>query len=237
MMRRIAWSCLALVAVGGCGIKEEIYHKDVNALKGQITELEGRQGTLISEKTRLADELMALDKEKGSLSSELRKQIDKVEEMRQMAEKRKAKMRELKDKLAAMQAQGKLQVTTRGGRMIVKNVLFDVGKSKLKPGGEAAIAQLTPILATLEGRQFQVAGHTDSTGTDETNWKLSANRALEVTLFMINQGMPPDRLSAAGYGRFAPVASNDTDDGKAQNRRIEIVLQPNIEELMGFGDD
>jgi chemotaxis protein MotB len=236
----IALVTLAAVAAGCCDNDRIAYNRDVNALKGQIGELEGAKTTLLGEKDRLTNELTALGKEKGVLSADLKKALDRVEELKLMAEKRKAKLKELKTKLADMQAQGKLTVVTSKGRMIVKlpeNVLFDVGKAKLKKEGEAAVAQLAPILTSLEGRQFQVAGHTDSTGKDETNWKLSTDRALEVTLFLVNNGMPAERLGAIGYGRFQPVAANDTDEGRAQNRRIEIVLQPNIEELMGFEDE
>ncbi len=244
MNRQVAGILVATALFAACGDKEAAYKRDVNGLKDQIAEGENQKGTLLAERQKLsqqlADTTAACSKEKGMLSDDLRKAIDKQRELEQMAEKRRAKLKELKGKLAAMQAQGKLEVRTSQGRMIVKlpeNVLFDVGKSKLKAEGEAAVAQLTPILASLEGRQFQVAGHTDSTGKDETNWRLSTERALAVTLFMINNGMPPERVSSIGYGRFQPVATNDTDEGRAQNRRIEIVLQPDISELMGFDED
>jgi chemotaxis protein MotB len=239
-MKRIilAGSMLALFAA--CGVKEEIYKRDVSALKDQIAQVESAKAGVITERNRLSEELSILGKEKGMLSTDLKKALDRVEELKLMAEKRKLKLRELKDKLQAMQAAGKLQVLTVKGRMVVKlpeNVLFDTGKFKLKPEGEMAVAQLTPILASLEGRQFQVAGHTDDVGSDDSNWKLSANRALSVVQYMISQGMPPERLAATGYGKFQPVAANDTDEGKAQNRRIDINLVPNIDELLGFDEE
>ncbi|MBM4395837.1 MAG: OmpA family protein [Deltaproteobacteria bacterium] len=239
-MKYAGWVVAGAFLVMGCGVKNEVYQRDVNSLKDQIAEVEGFKAQCLTDKKRLLDELALLGKEKGALGADLKKALDKVEELRIQAEKRKAKLRELKDKLQAMQAAGKLQVVTSKGRMIVKlpeGVLFDVGKSKLKPEGQAVVAQLSPILASLEGRHFQVVGHTDDTGTDETNWKLSANRGLEVAMYMITQGFPPERLAAGGYGKFQPVADNTTDEGRAQNRRIEIVLVPNIEELMGFGDE
>lgn len=240
MRRLLLGIALVGVAASGCGIKEEIYKRDVNTLKDQITELESQKDTLVGEKKRLNDELLALGKEKGSLSSSLENALKRVEELRQQAEKRRAKIAELRSKLQAMVTAGQLKIRTDKGRMIVEmaeKVLFDVGKYKLKPEGEAALAQLTAILRTLEGRNFQVAGHTDSTGSDETNWRLSENRALEVVLYMIKEGMDPTRLAASGYGKFQPVADNDTPENQALNRRIEIILVPNIEELMGFGDE
>ena len=92
------------------------------------------------------------------------------------------------------------------------------------------------MLATLTGRRFQVAGHTDDQpirySAFASNWELSAARGVEVTRFLIASGMRADSLSAAGYGEFDPVASNESAEGQSQNRRIEITLQPNIDELV-----
>lgn len=231
---------LTATAVAGCGISKDVYQRDVQALQQQIKDLERDKGVLIGEKRRLTDELARLGQEKGVLSQDLKTALERMEELRRQAQKRKAALDTLKAKLQEMQAAGKLRVRTNRGLLIVEmpeQVLFDVGRYQLKPDGKASLAQLTPILATLEGRQFQVAGHTDDTGSPLTNWRLSVNRALEVTLFMIEQGMPPERLSAAGYGLYAPVEPNDTPENRAKNRRIEIILVPNIEEIMGIGED
>jgi chemotaxis protein MotB len=161
-----------------------------------------------------------------------------MNELKAQAENRKVKIAELKAKLQSMVSAGQLKIRTDKGRMIVEmaeKVLFDSGKFKLKPEGLLALEQLTEILKTLEGRTFQVAGHTDDVGADDMNWTLSLNRAKSVAQYMIEKGMPAERLSAAGYGKFQPVAPNDSPEGKAQNRRIEIALVPNIEEILGFG--
>ena len=92
------------------------------------------------------------------------------------------------------------------------------------------------MLATLEGRRFQIAGHTDDepirVSGFSSNWQLSAERALEVVGVLIECGMQPETLSAAGYGEFDPLSPNDTAENKAHNRRIEITLQPNIDEIV-----
>jgi chemotaxis protein MotB len=92
------------------------------------------------------------------------------------------------------------------------------------------------VFKTLKGRTFQVAGDTDDvpikTQRFPSNWELSTARAVEVVRFLIAQGVDPHALSAAGYGEFDPVASNDKADGRAKNRRIEIALQPNLDELV-----
>ena len=100
--------------------------------------------------------------------------------------------------------------------------------------------QVTNIPNGIEGRKFQVAGHTDNkpikSGKFRDNWELSAQRALTVTDLMIKTGLDARRLSAAGYADVLPVATNDTDDGRRQNRRIEIVLVPNLEDLPSIND-
>jgi len=91
------------------------------------------------------------------------------------------------------------------------------------------------ILTTFPDRIFQVAGHTDNVPIDNarfaSNWELSAARAVTIVEFLIDKGMAAENLSAAGYADTQPVAGNLTEEGRAQNRRIEIVLQPNLDEL------
>jgi chemotaxis protein MotB len=138
---------------------------------------------------------------------------------------------------------GQLSVYIRNGRMLVKlpdNVLFDPGRTDIKAAGKDAIAQLTSALQAIAGRKFQVAGHTDDTPIHTakfpSNWELSTARAVVVVNFMIKSGMEPPRLSAAGFADTDPVASNEAPEGKAQNRRIEIELLPNLEELPKFDE-
>jgi chemotaxis protein MotB len=91
------------------------------------------------------------------------------------------------------------------------------------------------VLSTVGDRDFLVAGHTDNvpirTALFPSNWELSTRRAVEVVHILVAQGMSPKVLAAAGYGEFDPVAANDTPEHRAQNRRIEIVLQPNLSDL------
>jgi chemotaxis protein MotB len=188
-----------------------------------------------------ADQLLAA---KGALASSLvqaRARLDELRKAQAAAEARSALFRELALKLKRMIDSGDLRITLRSGRMVVvlpNDVLFDSGKSQLKPRGKEALGQLATALATISGRNFQVAGHTDNDPIRysgyTSNWQLSAARALEVVGFLSQSGMRAEALSAAGYAEFDPVAGNDTPDGKAKNRRIEITLQPNIDELVAI---
>ena len=133
---------------------------------------------------------------------------------------------------------GKLKVALRNGRMIIElpnDVLFDSGKDELKAEGKTTLVEVAKVLKTVAGRRFQIAGHTDdvkiSTSRFPSNWELSTARAVDVTRFIIEQGMDPKQVSAVGYGEFDPVVSNDSPEHKGQNRRIEIALQPNLSDL------
>ncbi|MGK4005276.1 OmpA family protein [Sorangium sp. So ce1036] len=109
------------------------------------------------------------------------------------------------------------------------------GSAELSPDGQAALKEVASVLKEYEDRQFMVAGHTDNVPLAEAkyrnDWELSTARALTVTEFVIAAGMRPDNLVAAGYGEFDPVSPNNTPSGRQENRRIEIVLLPSVDEL------
>ncbi len=199
---------------------------------------------LRKELTRLGKNADALLAEKGSLAGALADAKARLEELRKAqaaAEARAALFKQLALKFHKMIDSGQLKVVLRNGRMVLQlanDVLFDSGRTDIKPAGKDALAQVAAILTTITDRHFQVAGDTDNvpiqTGHFPSNWELSTRRADEVVHFLIAQGMHPEVLSAAGYGEFDPVASNDTPDGRAKNRRTEITLEPNINELVAI---
>ena len=105
------------------------------------------------------------------------------------------------------------------------SIYFDVNKTEVKPAMRDRLAQIAKALATVPDRHVLVEGHTDSTGADEYNLKLSRLRAESVRSILVAGGVSPDRIESQGYGKTRPVASNASAAGKAQNRRVEIVLQ------------
>jgi chemotaxis protein MotB len=207
-----------------------------------LDETTAMNAALRGELQRLGKDVNELLQAKGSLASSLeqaRLRLDELRRAQAAAEARAALFQEVALKLKRMIDAGELTVVLRSGRMVLvlpTDVLFDSGKTKIKPRGKEALAEVGAVLATLPGRRFQVAGHTDDQpirfSAFASNWELSAARGVEVTRFLIESGMRPDSVSAAGYGEFDPVASNDSSEGKAVNRRIEITLQPNIDELV-----
>jgi chemotaxis protein MotB len=199
---------------------------------------------LRAELARLGKDADRLLQEKGSLASSLADARTRLEELRraQSAAEGRAKVyRDLALKLKKMIDAGDLSITLRDGRMVLllpNDVLFDTGRTEIKPAGKAALQQVAAVMKTIDKRHFQVCGHTDSvpiaTAHFKSNWELSAGRALEVVHLLVAQGVKPEMISAAGYGEFDPVATNEASDGKKKNRRTEISLVPDIDELVAI---
>jgi chemotaxis protein MotB len=210
-------------------------------LRKQLDDSTALVGQLKERLEKLGQNVEKLTSERGALSKgleEARSRLDEVRRQKAAAEARIQTYRDLLSKLRAMIDAGQLKVVIREGRMLIalaNDVLFDSGKTEIKPEGQVALGQVAQVLVTIPDRKFLVAGHTDNVPIKTTrfpsNWELSTARAVEVTRFLIKNGMKPEVLAAAGHGEFDPVAKNETAEGRAQNRRIEIVLQPNIADL------
>jgi len=226
--------------------------KKLGASEAKLKETEERLAQTTSARDELSKKLDAtvqkLTGEKGELFQSIEKaradiaasraQLEEVNRQKAAAEARAETYRNLTNKLRAMTDAGQLKVQNREGRMLIalpNDVLFDSGKASLKKQGKEALAQLAGVLKQFAERKFQIAGHTDDdpikTARFPSNWELSTARAVDVTRFLVEQGMNPKQLSAVGYGEFDPVVQNDSDEHKRQNRRIEIALQPNISDL------
>lgn len=155
------------------------------------------------------------------------------------AELRALTFRNLALKLKRMTDAGTLAIHLRDGRMVLvlaNDVLFDSGSAAISKPGQEALGQIAAVLRDIPERHFQVAGHTDTrpiqTAQFASNWELSTARGTQVVRFLASTGVSPTALSAAGYGEFDPVASNDTEATRVRNRRIEITLVPSINELV-----
>jgi outer membrane protein OmpA-like peptidoglycan-associated protein len=106
----------------------------------------------------------------------------------------------------------------------LSDILFDVGRSAIKPGSQANIERIAVVLRQYPQHQILVEGHTDATGSEEFNLRLSQDRANAVRSALVNGGVDASKISAEGFGESQPVASNDTPAGRQQNRRVEIVI-------------
>jgi outer membrane protein OmpA-like peptidoglycan-associated protein len=118
--------------------------------------------------------------------------------------------------------------TARGLIVNMSDVLFEFGKSTLRPEAREKLAKISGIVLSHPGLRLDIEGHTDSIGSDEYNQRLSEARAEAARSYLQSAGIPADSLSARGFGESSPVASNDTDAGRRQNRRVELVVSGEI---------
>jgi outer membrane protein OmpA-like peptidoglycan-associated protein len=114
--------------------------------------------------------------------------------------------------------------SARGLIVNMSDVLFDTGSSALKPGAREMLAKISGIVLAHPGLNLQIEGHTDSVGSDDFNQQLSERRADTVRDFLAEQGVPGSAITATGFGKTQPAASNDTPEGRQRNRRVEIVV-------------
>lgn len=155
-----------------------------------------------------------------------------------------AAFKELQADLKPLIDRGLLSLEVVDGRVVIgmtSDILFASGSAKLSDRGREAVTELAKALARrANDRDFQVEGHTDNepinTAEFPDNWHLGAERAMTVTRAMISAGFPADHLSAATFGQYAPVGKNDTAAGRARNRRIEVVLLPDLSTMPGYTD-
>ncbi|WP_394842333.1 OmpA family protein [Pendulispora brunnea] len=212
----------------------------IDDLKRRYNEADSERTQLRGEVERLGSSADSLAAEKGSLSS----QLSDMRRAHSAAEARALLYRALALRFKRMIDAGDLSIVLRDGRMVLRlpnDVLFESGQVDIKPRGQTALKQIAMALKGIAGRQFQVAGHTDNVPIDTarfpSNWELSTARGVEVVRFLVAQGVAPGALSAAGYGEFEPITSNDDAGGRARNRRIEITLQPNVDEMIAIPEN
>jgi len=252
-----AFIVTALTAIG-CGPSQEDLDAErarVRALQEELREaqaqretLEDRLAAMGAQNEELANRLRALGEDveelegtRANLEGELARTQRALAELRareRQAQARLQTFRQMLERLRALIDAGSLRVEVHNGRMVVvldEAILFDSARANLKDEAETVLTQLTAVLKSLEGRSFQVTGHTDNIPIRgrrfRSNWELSAARAVTVAQFMIAQGMEANRLSAAGYAETQPLNDNSTPELRAQNRRIEIALMFNLDEL------
>ncbi len=198
---------------------EKVLKAKSDSLSQSIAELRQRVADLDAENGRLRKDITTLQKAKE----------EKVQEVSKTYE-------DLLDKMKQEISQGQVTISELKGKLTVNMVdaiLFDSGKAEVKPEGLAVLQKVVDILKNVKDKAIRIEGHTDNvqivgalTRKYPTNWELSAARAINVTRYLQQQGIDPANLVAVAYGEFKPVADNATDEGRAKNRRIEIVLVP-----------
>lgn len=195
-----------------------------------IAQLEQKLGTATTDKESMTKSVEQMKEALKELSSRKRE-----------TEKRIAEYQDLISRFKSFADAGQLKIKMVDGRMVVvlpSDVLFASGSTKLSTEGEKTLQEVGKLLSSIPEKSYQIEGHTDNvpikTSNFPSNWELAAGRALTVTKVMLNAGLTQERLSAASYGENRPIADNNTDEGKTANRRIEIVIVPDLSTLPGY---
>lgn len=162
-----------------------------------------------------------LEKAQGDLAS-TREQLQAEKAAREAAE---AKSKETLARLAAANAAAVKEEPRGTVITLAGGVLFASNKSQLLPGAQNSLNQIADALKDQDDKRVLIEGHTDSRGSDATNQALSKARADSVGSYLISRGVPAERITTAGLGPSRPVADNNTAEGRANNRRVEIVIQ------------
>jgi outer membrane protein OmpA-like peptidoglycan-associated protein len=169
-----------------------------------------------------------LDDERQTMQLDARiRQAELAERRARQAELAERRAREAEAAALALQhklAELEAEQTERGLVLTLGDILFDVDRAELNPGGFQQVGRIAEFLRAFPERNVLIEGHTDSTGADGYNEQLSLRRAYAVEDFLISEGIDPLRVIARGYGKLYPVATNDTTAGRQQNRRVEIVI-------------
>lgn len=206
---------------------------DIEDLERQRRELQNRLGLAAEEVHRL--EVLLSDQ--GTEYERLQERLDALSAVEAEVRERNQIYEDMLGRFRSLIDAGQLAVSIQRGRMVInlpQDVLFASGSATLGREGVQTLSEVGGVLAELGDRVFQVEGHTDNVpigpgAAFASNWELSAARALSVVNVLIDAGVPPEGLSGAGYGEYQPVASNDDREGRRLNRRIEIVMLPNLD--------
>jgi chemotaxis protein MotB len=254
-----AYFCLVLIPAGGCVTKsrfeeleaqkkklEEQKNAEILGLQQKLSSSEQNQQALSKDSSQKIDTLKKQMSEKEQKELLLKNNLKDMQaalaesaQRKAEVEKRVAEFKGLLQKFKSLRDAGKLNVKIVEGRMVVgigTDILFPSGSARLSKEGKEAIKEVAKTLASIEDKKFQVEGHTDNVPMKGsiTNWELASNRANNVRAELESGGMKPEQVSIASYAETKPIQSNDKSEGKSANRRIEIVVMPDLSLLPGF---
>ena len=242
----------AVLVLGGCvtqGTFEELQaekNQEIAALQSQQAALEQQVRILQEQRAALEREKSSLERAKAELDgqqAELLKQVNMLESQKSKLMSANRQSQEQYDALVSNLSEqvqkGQLQVRRYRDMLTVdvaEQLFFDSGRATLKETGKKVLKEVADAMKEYEDKAIRVVGHTDNVPIAKaarnvfpSNWELSAARATTVVRFLQENGIAPARLIATGRAEFAPIAANDSPEGRQKNRRIEITLiDPNL---------
>ncbi len=203
----------------------EALTKETDHVLSQKRDREAKQTKLELEKARLAGEEQAKDLEKAraaalAQTTAAEKARAEAEAKAREAERARTEAQQLARELSDLKA----EQTDRGFVITMGDVLFDTGKATLSSAANRNIDTLADFLRRHPTRNLLIEGHTDSVGSDQLNMTLSAQRAEAAKMALVAKGVGSERIFTKGYGKMYPIATNDTGEGRRQNRRVEVVV-------------
>ncbi|MFH1465264.1 MAG: OmpA family protein [Pseudomonadota bacterium] len=212
----------------------------LEALEGQVAELAARGSSAQAAKEQLEAAVAALRGEVAAAEDQARETRARLEEIKAEKEKLEAKTAEYDELMASMEAEiasGQVKITELAGKLTVNlsnAILFDSGSYVLRADGQEALKKVAGVLAKVKDRDIRVEGHTDNVpvragAAFADNWALSSLRASTVVALLVANGVDPGNVQAVGYGEHHPLQPNDSAEGRAANRRTEIVLAPRLQ--------
>jgi len=250
---RAVGAILGLTLLVGCGPTQQEWKAQLDKYAELGKQNQDKQAELDRAKAEVARLTAEIEKAGATLKAEqsrsgdLEKMLESAKEQAAALERMKARFAALREKLKELTTMG-LEVAIRHNKMVISlpgDILFAAGSDKLSKPGEKALSKVRKVLASdpgLSERYYQVVGHTDNQQVVRTaevfkdNWDLSLMRAREVLLYLTTQEAGPNlnvkRWSAGGYADTDPIASNAAPEGKRRNRRVELVLQPDLAEML-----
>jgi outer membrane protein OmpA-like peptidoglycan-associated protein len=204
--------------------KAEAERMKVEAEKAAAEAARQKQEAEQAKAAAIAEQQVALQQKQAALEQKQAAEAE-AERARHAAAQAEAEKAQLRSQLLA-QLNSILQTrdSARGLIVNMSDVLFDTGSYTLKPGAREKLAKISGIVLAHPGLTLQIEGHTDSVGAEDFNQQLSERRADSVRDFLAEQGVPASSISARGFGKTQPVASNDTPEGRQRNRRVELVV-------------
>ncbi|WP_153797934.1 OmpA family protein [Foetidibacter luteolus] len=217
----------------------------ITGLEGNVAQLEQKVKDLTSANAKLSEEASTtqaqLQNRLNSSQQALKEQQKKLEQLQALLDQQKVKSEEIRKKMADALSgfsSNELTVTQKNGKVYVslsENLLFPSGSAVVNPKGKEALSKLAEVLNINPDISVNIEGHTDSIpirGRYEDNWALSTARATSIVRILVTTyQVDPERIIASGHSQFDPVESNSTPEGRAKNRRTEIILSPKLDEL------
>ena len=215
--------------------------KSISEQEQQIDQLSKDISDLNKEKVKLINDASSKQSLLNKNGQELLNQRKKLEQLQALMDQQKTAIEEIRKKMAdALNGfkSNELTVSTKNGKVYVslqENLLFPSGSAVVNPKGKEALAKLAEVLNVNPDITVDIEGHTDSIpirGKYQDNWDLSLARAASIVrILTIDYKVGPERVVASGHSQYEPIQSNSTAEGRAQNRRTDIILSPKLDEL------